>query len=266
MVSPCYHILCDNCVYRIFLSGSAPCPQCGTILRKSSFHVPIFEDLRVEKECNIRKKVARCLNKREEDFENLRAYNDYLEQIEMIIFNLVNDVDVERTWNQLEMHRKENAGLIAKNQALEETEAKRITHENTLREEARIQRDMDILAELEAEEKKVAEHEAMMVDDLLRTDTPTGSQRAPTPYVSNKSELVIAGLKRKNTPSTPVQLETIDFDPLETVKDISAAVVNPDDIKFISEYFGPTKLKLMNAGGFPLDFTVKYLKEFCSLC
>src|SRR4051794_31047992 len=84
MVSPCYHILCDNCVYRIFLSGSAPCPQCGTILRKSSFHVPVFEDLKVEKECNIRKKVSRCINKREEDFESLRAYNDYLEQVEMI--------------------------------------------------------------------------------------------------------------------------------------------------------------------------------------
>ena len=265
MVSPCYHILCDNCVYRIFLSGSAPCPQCGTILRKSSFHVPVFEDLRVEKECNIRKKVARCLNKREEDFENLHSYNDYLEQVEMIIFNLVNDIDVDRTWAQLETHRKENAGLIAKNLALEESEAKRITHENALREEARLQRDNEILAEMEAENRKVAEQEAKMVDDLIRTSTPINSQRVPTPFLLKRDELVITGLKRKSTPITPVQFYTIDFDPLETVMEISSASVDPHNTKFLSEFFGHSKFKLMNAGGFPLDFAVQYLKEFCSL-
>lgn len=44
--------------------------------------MPVFEDSRVEKEVRIRKNLLKYLNKREEDFPNLRAFNDYLEYVE----------------------------------------------------------------------------------------------------------------------------------------------------------------------------------------
>jgi CDK-activating kinase assembly factor MAT1 len=84
MVSACYHRICDSCVGRLFAHGSAPCPVCGTILKKSNFVVPVFEDMAVEKEVRIRKRMASIFNKHQEDFESLRAYNDYLEEVEEI--------------------------------------------------------------------------------------------------------------------------------------------------------------------------------------
>lgn len=60
LVSPCYHRLCETCINRLFLHGSAPCPLCGTILRKGNFVVATFEDLVVEKEVRIRKIVSKA--------------------------------------------------------------------------------------------------------------------------------------------------------------------------------------------------------------
>lgn len=97
---------CESCINRLFSSGPAPCPQCRTTLRKAQFVIQTFEDLQVEKEVQIRKKVGKMyvtfceiliffwwetpltilafsFNKRLEDFKgDLRAYNDYLEEVE----------------------------------------------------------------------------------------------------------------------------------------------------------------------------------------
>lgn len=259
MVSPCYHLLCDSCVYRLFLSGSAPCPQCGTILRKSSFHVPTFDDLRVEKECRIRKYVARCLNKREADFENARAYNDYLEQVEEMVFKLVNDVQVEETKAQLDAYRRENAGLIKRNLDLEEEERRRVAEEKALQEEARIQRDQAILDELEEEERARREKQSKMVDDLIDpSPTPIIKLKAPTSRIlpSNLSNLSVLGLKRTTT-AAAISEEMID--PLETVH-----YCRPEGLELYTQqveaFFGREKCRLMTAGGFDLSLTAIYLR------
>lgn len=92
LINPeCYHKICESCVDRIFSLGPAPCPypKCGKILRKNKFKQQIFEDLIIEKEIDIRKKVSAIYNKTEEDFpEDLLGYNRYLENIEDIIFKL----------------------------------------------------------------------------------------------------------------------------------------------------------------------------------
>jgi CDK-activating kinase assembly factor MAT1 len=41
------------------------------------------------------------MNKTEDDFETLRDYNDYLEQVEEITWNLILNVDVDATWDKL---------------------------------------------------------------------------------------------------------------------------------------------------------------------
>nr|KAG5700870.1 hypothetical protein BaRGS_012277 [Batillaria attramentaria] len=56
-------------------------------------------------------------NKKEEDFNTLQAYNDYLEMVETIIFNLANGTDVEQTRKMIEQYKKENKDLIKKNQS-----------------------------------------------------------------------------------------------------------------------------------------------------
>lgn len=258
MVSPCYHLLCDSCVYRLFLSGSAPCPQCGTILRKSSFHVPVFEDLRVEKECRIRKNVARCLNKREEDFESPRAYNDYLEQIEGIVFKLVNDVDVEETMAQLEAYRRENAGLIKRNLELEEADRKRIAQEKALKEEARIQWEQEMLHEMEEEELAKREKQAKMVDELVVPRLKAPSSRATHASVREKMIPAVIGLKR--TKASELAITDDSFDPLETVQ-YRPLEVAEEYISDMNAFFGKEKCRLMAAGGFDCTMTASFLLQ-----
>lgn len=55
--------------------------------------------------------------KRQEDFDSLKEYNDYLEEFEDLVFNLVNDVDVQSTYTRLESLKTENRDLLEKNLA-----------------------------------------------------------------------------------------------------------------------------------------------------
>ncbi|XP_022380708.1 CDK-activating kinase assembly factor MAT1 isoform X2 [Enhydra lutris kenyoni] len=115
MVNVCGHTLCESCVDLLFMRGAGNCPECGTPLRKSNFRVQLFEDPTVDKEVEIRKKVLKIYNKREEDFPSLREYNDFLEEVEEIVFNLTNNVDLDNTKKKMEMYQKENKDVIQKN-------------------------------------------------------------------------------------------------------------------------------------------------------
>lgn len=66
---------------------------------------------------DIRKRVLKDFNKKEEDFATLREYNDYLEEIETIIFNLVNNIDIVGTNKRIEQYKKDNKEIIMKNKA-----------------------------------------------------------------------------------------------------------------------------------------------------
>ena len=50
---------CESCIDRIFTLGPGPCPICGQIIRKAQFTPQTYEDLTVEKEVIIRKRVAK---------------------------------------------------------------------------------------------------------------------------------------------------------------------------------------------------------------
>ena len=111
LINPeCYHKICESCVDRIFSLGPAPCPYpgCGKTLRKNKFKKQVFEDIEIEREIDIRKKVFAIYNKTEEDFETLQDFNQYLESVEDIIFNLTNKIDYEETETKLIEYEKEH--------------------------------------------------------------------------------------------------------------------------------------------------------------
>ncbi|KAH9813683.1 RNA polymerase II transcription factor B subunit 3 [Melampsora americana] len=115
LVSKCYHKMCESCIDRIFSLGPEPCPICGLILRKSNFSPQTFENLKVEKEILIRKRIHKLFNKRLEDFKSLDHFNNYLEEVEEITFNLINGVDVLETEAKIKKYQIENEDLIAQN-------------------------------------------------------------------------------------------------------------------------------------------------------
>ncbi|GAV54093.1 hypothetical protein ZYGR_0AK05950 [Zygosaccharomyces rouxii] len=119
LVNPeCYHKICESCVDRIFSLGPAQCPYkgCDKILRKNKFKTQIFDDVGVEKEVDIRKRVFNVFNKQLDDFDgNTDEYNKYLEEVEDIVLNLDKGIDVQKTEEKLRTYEELNKQLIMTN-------------------------------------------------------------------------------------------------------------------------------------------------------
>ncbi|KAL9612833.1 MAG: hypothetical protein Q9167_002616 [Letrouitia subvulpina] len=154
LVNPeCYHKMCESCVDRIFSQGPAPCPVagCARTLRKQRFRKQTFEDVQVEREVDIRRRVAQILNRRESEFQTLLAYNNYLEEVETLTFNLLQGIDVPATESKLAAYANQNAASIAQNAALQSKETQtreaRLTAQKEQamlsRETARREEDLD---------------------------------------------------------------------------------------------------------------------------
>ncbi|XP_040583035.1 CDK-activating kinase assembly factor MAT1 [Lepeophtheirus salmonis] len=115
MVNDCGHNLCDSCVELLFVKGSGSCPECQIPLRKVNFRVQLFDDALVDREVDIRRRILRDYNKKRDDFDSLRSYNDYLESIEDIIFNLCNDIDILDTNKRINDYKEKNRDSIVRN-------------------------------------------------------------------------------------------------------------------------------------------------------
>ena len=128
--------LCESCVETLFAKGSGACPECEIPLRRGNFKLQLFEDATIDKEVEIRRRILRDFCKTQEDFSTLREYNDYLEEVEDIIFNLANNIDVEETKRKIQDYKEYNKDYIKKNQ--NKISAERIELEDILNEERRI--------------------------------------------------------------------------------------------------------------------------------
>ncbi|KAI0064701.1 CDK-activating kinase assembly factor [Artomyces pyxidatus] len=174
LVSSCYHKMCESCIDRLFTLGPAPCPICNKILRKLAFIPQTFEDLVVEKEVAVRRKIAKEFNKRREDFPDLRSYNDYLEEVEDITFNLINDIDIPQTEARIAAYRKENASLIERNLQREEAYAQALKeHEEAEKRERQLRADELRRAEEEERDAREGERRAL-IDTLAQSDADAG--------------------------------------------------------------------------------------------
>ncbi|KAI5290756.1 TFIIH/NER complex subunit [Ascosphaera aggregata] len=115
---------------------------CGKTLRKNRFRKQTFEDIGVEREVDIRRYVMGILNRREDEFESKRAWDDFLEDREEIIANLVCGTDVETTKQKLNQYAEANADVIRRNEALESNESAALAERQLLeKEQARLRRE-----------------------------------------------------------------------------------------------------------------------------
>ncbi|TKA83021.1 hypothetical protein B0A55_00825 [Friedmanniomyces simplex] len=228
LVNPeCYHKMCESCVDRIFSHGPAACPikGCGRTLRKHRFREQTFEDIKVEREVDIRKKVGATFNRREEDFETLLAYNDYLNDVEDITFNLINGIDLEDTNRKFEAYARahgkeieENAQMavqerqsfsaaqkLERQQARERREAARREEEEEKREVEENRRDVLNRLASGADAETVAK-EGQRVQLKKRMDRQAAAERqrqlqaAEDAHSGRTSKFVIKGLKTKQKP------------------------------------------------------------------
>ena len=71
----------------------------------------------MERDTRIRKRIKAIYNKTEADFETALAFRNYEEELEDIIFNLVHELDVDKTKAQIERYQRENEEDIVFNQS-----------------------------------------------------------------------------------------------------------------------------------------------------
>ena len=170
LVNVCGHGLCSSCVETLFARGSGACPECEVPLRRVNFKLQLFEDATIDKEVDIRRRVLRDFCKTQEDFSSLRDFNDYLEDVEDIIFNLVNNIEVEQTKRKIQAYKEANKEFISQNRNKASTEILEL--EDILAEEKRQdakRKQEDALFEAETKSAKVRDKEKL-IDDLMFSD------------------------------------------------------------------------------------------------
>ncbi|KAL1210507.1 hypothetical protein V5N11_006830 [Cardamine amara subsp. amara] len=69
------------------------------------------------KEINVRRRISDIYNRREEDFPSLKDYNDYLEEVECMVFDLIDGINVEAIEEKIKRYSQENAEQIMINRA-----------------------------------------------------------------------------------------------------------------------------------------------------
>ncbi|KAH7926298.1 CDK-activating kinase assembly factor [Leucogyrophana mollusca] len=183
LVSSCYHKMCESCIDRLFTLGPAPCPICQKVLRKLAFTPQTFEDLTVEKEVAVRRRIAKEFNKRRDDFQDLRAYNDYLEEVEDLTFNLINDIDVPQTEARIAAHRAENAALIERNVQRDEQYAHALKEQEEIERQEREQRASEARREEEMEREEREKGRREIIDRL-----ETSSKNAAKVIAKSRAE------------------------------------------------------------------------------
>ncbi|KAI8113592.1 hypothetical protein M9435_003590 [Picochlorum sp. BPE23] len=113
----------------------------------------------VKRDREIRQRIQSIYNREREDFESARDYDDYLEEREDIIFNLVQGTEVRETEEKVKSYQKEHAEEIAKN------EARKL--QRVLAAEEEMQDAKVLVDEAAAVEDAVLVHH----DDSIATDT-----------------------------------------------------------------------------------------------
>lgn len=103
----------------------------------------------------------------EEDFATPEEYDDYLEEIEKIIYNLCNNIDIINTNKRIEQYKRENREIIMKNKSRmgrDEFELEMVLErEKAIDEERRVERET---IENDAKKKRMKEKEAL-IDELM---------------------------------------------------------------------------------------------------
>ncbi|XP_018865557.1 CDK-activating kinase assembly factor MAT1 isoform X2 [Gorilla gorilla gorilla] len=204
MVNVCGHTLCESCVDLLFVRGAGNCPECGTPLRKSNFRVQLFEDPTVDKEVEIRKKVLKIYNKREEDFPSLREYNDFLEEVEEIVFNLTNNVDLDNTKKKMEIYQKENKDVIQKNKLKLTREQEELEEALEVERQENEQRRLFIQKEEQLQQILKRKNKQAFLDELESSDLPVALLLAQHKDRSTQLEMQL----EKPKPVKPVTFST----------------------------------------------------------
>ncbi|KAF4965181.1 hypothetical protein FSARC_6999 [Fusarium sarcochroum] len=272
LINPeCYHRMCKTCVERIFKDGPNQCPYagCHKTLRQRGFKTAFFADLAVEREVDIRRRVAAVFNKVEEDFETLEDYNEYLEMVECLTSDLVygNDESKRKAEAQLSEWEAKHKADIERNRRLaresDDARQRRLAAEGA---EARQRRMLEQQEELEEKASAKRFREEMLdslqsaeagragdvMDKIMLKKRGQNKQSAALGAAGVGSGLSIRGLREKKAPV----VENKPYDPYGGIRVLPERVdLAPEKLaKYSNEWIEITRTKTeFKAGGYSPD-------------
>ena len=221
----------------------------------------------------------KSFNRREDEFETLKDYNDYLNEVEDLTFNLIYKVDVEATEAKLRRYKEENDAAILENLKLEaestrdvqarqaaENQATRLRREAQLREDEEERRErqearqniLDQLASGDGDAEKIAREgqRAILRKARVRHTLPDLNRRDDSSNDRTDSGGLLKGLRRKQQNLEPVK----PFDPFEGFSDEREYYTVMDDYPYDFLKEVKTKPEYL-AGGY--DVGEYYARALC---
>jgi CDK-activating kinase assembly factor MAT1 len=234
LINPeCYHTMCTSCVDRLFTSGPAPCPVagCHKTLRKKNFRPPFFADLATEREVDVRKRVGAVFNRRQEEFETLRDWNNYLEEVEGLVFDIVEGDEKTKKGaeERLRLYADEYKDEIKESARAEREEDELLKRRQADEVDGARRRRMAVVKEEEEEKADLARTKQQTLDALARgngdankitrqaqralhdkTERRRGDLAGTGSAPTRDGSLALRGLKRKEAPVAEKPYDSFD--------------------------------------------------------
>lgn len=83
---------CNTCIDReLVRKREFPCPRCKTPVKRVTLTQRTLDAVQCEKDTSWRRRLIAVYNKTLSDFTTLQEYNDYLEEVENMIYSIVNE-------------------------------------------------------------------------------------------------------------------------------------------------------------------------------
>ncbi len=152
----CGHQFCPTCVEReLSLRKTFSCPICDTIVKRSTLSTRSLDDIQCEKDTSWRRRIMKIYNKVEGDFETLNDYNDYLEQVEDLIYAIVNsEPNAEECKMIVKKFEEENKSEIAIRQS-QRADEDRLIQDKIVEEQREVLKKKKIFRQDESERKRM---------------------------------------------------------------------------------------------------------------
>lgn len=220
-------------------------------------------------------------NRREDEFESLRAYNDYLNDVEDLTFNLIHGIKVEEMERKLGAYEQENSDVIKTNLKKE-----RMTSEIEKQRQAEQMKQAQLLREaaLQEDAEERQERESLRKDIINRLATERGNAAK----IASEGERVLKSVTNRRTPFATSN--TIDasngtdmfkikglrevikaepekpYDPFGGVGDLKDYVIIPEQPNLWNDYLGKLRTNsTYSAGGYSLnEFYARALSDVFS--
>jgi len=161
----------------------------------------------------------------------LKEYNDYLEDVEDTIFNLMNDIRVQEMEEKIKKHKEEYKEVIQANNLKERTERAAIQMQLELEKRERMLRRDTALQEYEKERIAKKQEEEMLIDELA---TSTQSADAIIKQRVEEEKLKANAIQRGVLPTVNINFTSMSFSSIADDSENNAPF-NPLDTLFLVE-------------------------------